>query len=63
MIAVMDAHATSDARLFERLCLLRALYGRRTNRDRMAIMSVADAVRYAEVLLAAGTPPAAERPA
>ncbi|MGH2444525.1 MAG: hypothetical protein ACRDGD_00570 [Candidatus Limnocylindria bacterium] len=48
----MNATPIDEPRLFERLCLLRALYARRGPRDRDAVMSVADALRYAEALLA-----------
>ena len=47
-------HATPiDHRdLFERLCLLRALYARRGPRDTSAVISVSAAIRYGEALLA-----------
>ena len=54
--AAMDAHSTPrtpDARLFERLCLLRALYERRGDQDRIAEMSVEEAIGYAEARLEA----------
>ena len=47
----MNAHA-HDRQLFERFCMLRDLYRRRGRRDRAAIMSIEDAIRYAELLLA-----------
>jgi hypothetical protein len=47
----MTAHA-HDRQLFERFCMLRDLYRRRGPRDRAGIMSIEDAVRYAELLLA-----------
>lgn len=46
-------NAPDDPRsLFERLCLLRALYERRGDQDRESVLSVEEAVRYAETLLA-----------
>lgn len=57
----MDAEARADATRFEQLCLLRELYTRRAERDRVGIMSMRDAMRYAEVLLSSVTPPPAER--
>lgn len=39
--------------LFERLCLLRALYRRRGPRDRYASISVGDVVNAAEIAFAA----------
>ena len=47
----MNAHA-DDRQLFERFCILRDLYRQRGRRDRAAIMSIEDAMRYAELLLA-----------
>ncbi len=47
----MTAHA-HDRQLFERFCMLRDLYRRRGPRDRAGIMSIEDAIRYAELLLA-----------
>jgi hypothetical protein len=47
----MTAHA-NDRQLFERFCMLRDLYRQRGPRDRAGIMSIEDAVRYAELLLA-----------
>lgn len=49
--AGMTAH-TRDQQLFERFCMLRDLYRQRGRRDRDAIMSIEDAIRYAELLLA-----------
>lgn len=48
----MDAPATDHRRLFERLCLLRSLYARRGPRDRVGVISLAEALRYAEELFA-----------
>jgi hypothetical protein len=47
----MNAQAR-DRQLFERLCMLRDLYRQRGRRDRAGIMSIGDAIRYAELLLA-----------
>lgn len=47
----MTAHA-NDRQLFERFCMLRDLYRRRGPRDRAGIMSIEDAIRYAELLIA-----------
>jgi hypothetical protein len=47
----MTAH-THDRQLFERFCALRDLYRQRGRRDRDAIISIDDAIRYAELLLA-----------
>jgi hypothetical protein len=49
--ACMTAHS-HDRQLFERFCMLRDLYRQRGRRDRAAIMSIEDAIRYAELLLA-----------
>ena len=61
----MDGNACPDRALFERLCLLRALYARRGSLDRASVMSVEGAIRYAETLLAFSRPatPPAERSA
>lgn len=55
----MNATRGDDRRLFERLCLLRALYARRGRRDVEAVMSVMDAVRYGQWLMARPPVPAA----
>jgi hypothetical protein len=47
----MTAHA-HDRQLFVRFCMLRVLDRRRGPRDRAGIMSIEDAIRYAELLLA-----------
>jgi hypothetical protein len=47
----MTAHPR-DRQLFERFCVLRDLYRQRGPRDRAGIMSIEDAIRYAELLLA-----------
>ena len=47
----MNATPNDDRRLFERLCLLRALYGRRGPRDSVSVMSVSAAIGYAQALL------------
>jgi len=54
----MDASPTDDRLLFERLCLLRALYARRGPRDAAPVISVADAVRHGQELLARAAPAA-----
>lgn len=41
-----------DLRYFERICALRELYLRRSWRDASAVMSIEDAIRYAEATLA-----------
>lgn len=48
----MNATPADRQSLFERLCLLRALYARRGNRDRDrdGAMTIAEAMRYAESL-------------
>lgn len=46
----MNATPADRQSLFERLCLLRALYARRGSRDRDGAMSIAEALRYAESL-------------
>ena len=48
----MNATRNDRRWLFEHLCLLRALYARRGPQDRAGVISVDDAVRYAETLLA-----------
>jgi hypothetical protein len=45
-----------DRSLFERLCLLRALYARRGEQDRLGVTSLVEAMRRAEVLLARPEP-------
>lgn len=55
----MNAIRGDDGRLFERLCLLRALYARRSRRDAQPVISVSDAVRYGEWLLSRPAVPAA----
>jgi hypothetical protein len=50
--------AHDDRSLFERLCLLRALYARRGDRDRLGVTSLLEAMRHAEVLLARSEPSA-----
>jgi hypothetical protein len=45
------AHATDQAR-FDRLCLLRALYARRGDRDRVSCISLDEMIRRAEAELA-----------
>lgn len=47
----MDA-ARNDRTLFERLCLLRELYARRGEQDRGGVISLTDAMRFAEARLA-----------
>ena len=48
----MNTSATNEQRQrFERLCLYRALYSRSGPRDTVSVMSLRDAVRYAEGLL------------
>ncbi len=47
----MNAPPTDDRRLFERLCLLRALYQRRGPRDSVSVMSVSAAIGYAQALI------------
>jgi hypothetical protein len=49
-----------DRALLDRLCLLRALYARRGDQDRVPIMSLVEAIRHAETLLA--TPAASSTP-
>jgi hypothetical protein len=52
----MDGHPGPDRALFERICLLRALYARRGPLDAATVMSVEGAIRYAETLLAFSRP-------
>jgi hypothetical protein len=47
----MAARRGDDRRYFERLCALRELYLRRGPRDRVTVLRLDDAVRYAEALL------------
>jgi hypothetical protein len=56
----MEPAHDQDRALFDRLCLLRALYARRGDRDRVAVMSLVEAIRHAEALLAAPVPSSTE---
>jgi hypothetical protein len=50
------AHATDQDR-FDRLCLLRALYTHRGDRDRVSCISIDEAIRLAEQELTSETHP------
>ena len=47
----MNATPRDQHRLFDWLCMLRALYARRGPRDRVGIISTQDVIRYGETLL------------
>lgn len=49
----METAHDHDRALLDRLCLLRALYARRGDQDRVPIMSLVEAIRHAEALFAA----------
>ena len=47
----MDTAHHHDRALFDRLCMLRALYAQRGDRDTVSCISIADVIRHAEALL------------
>jgi len=47
----MNTAHDHDRALLDRLCLLRALYAQRGDRDAVSCISIADIIRHAEALL------------
>ena len=55
----MNTAHDHDRALLDRLCLLRALYAHRGDRDTVSCISIADIIRHAEALLSEPPQPSA----
>ncbi|HEX5039449.1 MAG TPA: hypothetical protein VFW95_04895 [Candidatus Limnocylindria bacterium] len=55
----MNTAHDHDRALLDRLCLLRALYAQRGDRDTVSCISIADVIRHAEELLSEPPRPSA----